>query len=185
MNKHLKIVLISFLFFGFLIQAAKAYEIPPRKIEVKPYLNIMFPHDLLKSDDGGNIVKNKAGFGIGARIRNQIHGSFGFIINFSFTDLEVTDNSLSTVTIFTGGGYFARETGIGDFTIDCEYGIISVGDFGRSLFMPGLEYSRHISERTTFSAGFDWVIPNDWFYYYSVKTNYGSFSFSLGAAIIF
>jgi len=145
----------------------------------------MFPYDLVKNENAGNIVENEPGLGLGVKIHNQVYKSLGLLIDFSFTDLEVTDSSLSTATIFTGGGYFSRATAIGDFTFNLGYGIISVADYARSLFMPGLEYSRQISERTTISAGFDWVIPNDWFYNYSIETNYKSFSFFLVCGIVF
>jgi hypothetical protein len=185
MNNSLKITLLTVLLIGFFHQDANAYEIPRRRIEIKPYLNLMLPHDLVEDGRGENIVKNMPGFGFGVKIHNQVYRSFGFIIDFSFTDLEVTDSSMSTATMFTGGGYIARETKIGEFALNLGYGVISVADYSRALFMPGIEYSRFLSDRAALSAGMDWVVPNDWLYSYSLKANYKTFSFFLGCGIIF
>jgi hypothetical protein len=175
----------SVLIAGFLIHVVDAYEIPPRRIEIMPYLNLMSPHNLVEDWRGESIVKNHPGLGIGAKIHSQVYKGFGFLIDFSFTDLEVTDSSLSTANIFTGGGYYCNKTGIGDFTVNVGYGVISVADYARALFMPGLEYSRRISQRANISVGADWIIPNDLFYEESYDTDYGTFSFFMGCGIVF
>lgn len=185
MNKPFRIATLSIISAGIFLQVAEAYDIPPRRIEIKPYLNLVSPHNLEENERGENIVKNNPGLGFGVKLHNQVYKSFGFVIDFSFTDLEVTDSSLSTANMFTGGGYFAVETGIGEFILNLGYGIISVADYARALFKPGLEYNRHISERMGISAGVDWVIPNDLFYEESYDTNYGTFSFSLGCCFVF
>jgi len=170
------------LFAGRTIQA---YEIPPREIEAKPYINVIFPDDLVTADDSGNIVNDKAGFGLGLKIRNQVKGPFGLVIDVSFTDLDVTDSSMSTATIFTGGGYYKKKLSIGAVVFECKYGVISVADHVRALFMPAIEYGRLVSERVRVSVELGWPISNDWIYGYSVKENYKTFSLSFGGSIIF
>ena len=170
---------------GLIHDSARGYEIPRRRIEITPYLNIVAPHDLLQDWRGRNLVKDDPGPGFGVKIHNQVYGSFGFIIDFSFTDLEVTNNSLSTAAMFTGGGYYARETGIGDFSLNIGYGVLSVAGYAHALFLPGIEYDRRLSARFGISAGIDWVLPNDWFYEESVDTDYGTFSFYLGCGFVF
>ena len=169
----------------FADNTARAYDIPSRKIEITPYLNIIFPHDLLGDSRGENIVKNNPGPGLGVKIHNQVYKSFGFLIDFSFTDLDVTNSSLSTAIIFTGGGYYTRSTGIGDFTLNFGYGVLSIAGYAQALFLPGIEYNRKISERAVISTGVDWVLPNDWIYEESIETTYGNYSLFLGCGVIF
>jgi hypothetical protein len=178
-------LLMAFLLMAFINGITQAYEIPPREIEAKPYINVIFPVDLVTTDDSGDIVKDNAGIGLGLKIRNQVKGPFGLAIDVSFTDLEVTDSSMSTATIFTGGGYYKKEISIGAVVLECKYGVISVSDRVRALFMPAIEYGMPVSDRAKVSAELGWPISNDWIYGYSINENYKTFSLSFGASILF
>jgi hypothetical protein len=180
--KNLPLAVLLGIYFG---HSTHAYEIPPREIEVKPYINVIFPVELVKTECCGNIVKDEAGLGLGLKIRNQVRGPFGLAIDVSFTDLEVTNRSMSTATIFTGGGYYKKEFSIGIFILECKYGVISIADRVRALFLPGLEYGMPVSDRARVSAEFGWPISNDWIYGYSIKENYKTFALSVGGSITF
>jgi hypothetical protein len=185
MIKSLKIVPLSILFLGILIQSSSAYEIPPRKIEVKPYLNFLFPKDLLQFENGHSVVKNKMGVGFGLKIRNQIHESFGFVVNSSITDLEVTTDRQGFAVIFTGGLYLSTGTEVGNLVIDCGYGVLVTGGYGVALLMPTLEFNRPLSDRLMISVELGWPIPNDLFYNEGGKEHYKTFTLSFGSAIVF
>jgi len=177
-------LLFAFLLIVFINRITQAYEIPPREIEARPYIIMIFPADLV-TDDSGDIVKDKAGIGLGLKIRNQVKGPFGLAVDVSFTDLDVTDSSMSTATIFTGGGYYKKELSIGAVVLECKYGVISVADRVRALFMPAIEYGRPVSDRARVSVELGWPISNDWIYGYSINENYKTFSLSFGCSIIF
>lgn len=169
----------------FINRITQAYEIPPREIEAKPYINMVFPVDLVTTDDSGDVVKDKAGAGLGLKIRNQLKGPFGLVIDVSFTDLDVTDSSMSTATIFTGGGYYKKELSMGAIVFECKYGVISVADHVRALFLPAIEYGIPVSDRARVSVELGWPISNDWIYGYSINENYKTFALSIGGSIIF
>lgn len=185
MIKSLKMLSLLVLFFGVLIQSSSAYEIPPRKIEVKPYLNFLFPNNLLQYENGRNVVKNKMGYGFGLKIRNQINESFGFVVNSSITDLEVTTDRQGFAVIFTAGLYLSTRTVVGNLIIDCGYGVLSTGRYSETLLMPTLEFNRPLSDRLMISVELGWPISNDWFYDFGVKEHYKSFTFSFGSTIVF
>lgn len=185
MIKSLKIVPLSILFLGILIQSLNAYEVPSRKIEVKPYLNFLFPNNLLEFENHNNIVKNKMGVGFGLKIRNQINESFGFVVNSSITDLEVTTNRQGFAVIFTAGLYLSTRTEVGNLIIDCGYGVLSTGRHSETLLMPTLEFNRPLSDRLIISVELGWPISNDWFYDFGVKEQYKTFTLSFGSAIVF
>jgi len=185
MIKSLKIVPLSILFLGILIQSSSAYEIPPRKIEVKPYLNFLFPNHLLQFENGRSVVKNKMGYGFGLKIRNQIRGSYGFVVNSSITDVEVTTNRGSFAVIFTAGLYLSTRTKAGNLIVDCGYGVLSTGGKSETLLMPSLEFNRPLSDRLKISVELGWPIPDDWFYDYGVKERYKTFTLSFGSVIVF
>ncbi len=177
-------ILVS-IFLIFLIQSLVAYEIPQRRIDLKPYVNFLFPNKLMENDFLYTAVEDDMGIGFGVKARTQISNFWGFLINTSFTDLKVKNNSLSTATIFTAGFYYTITNDLGDITIDAGYGVISLADQSAALLMPGLEFSRPISNRISISAEFGMPIVNDWFYDFNYKENYNSFSLSIGAAMIF
>jgi hypothetical protein len=173
------------VFFGVSAPLLTAYEIPPRKIEVKPYLNFLFPNDLLEFQEGHRVVKNSAGIGFGLKIRNQINGSYGFVINASLTEVEVTTNLASSVVVFTGGLYLSTKTKMGNLIIDCGYGVLATGGKTATLLMPALELNWPLSDRLMISVEAGWPIANDWFHDFGVKENCTSFTFSLGSAAVF
>lgn len=185
MDRSLKGValVISALIISF--QSSIAYEIPQRRIDLKPYLNLMFPNTLLEFGDHNSVIEKETGIGFGLKARMQVAGRWGFVINTSITDLQVTDNSLSTATIFTGGFYYSRATQLGQITLDAGLGVISVADCSAMLFMPGLEYGRAITERISLSAEIDMPIANDWFNKFDIKEDYKSFALAIGGAIVF
>jgi hypothetical protein len=186
MTGPMKIVMLAVLLIGLMVSSSLAYEIPQRRIDLKPYLNFMFPNDLLEWEDLGNVVANETGFGLGVKARTQVIKAWGFVINTSYTDLEVTsDRGLSSATMLTVGFYYSKATGLGDIIFDLGYGGIAAGGRGIGLLMPSLEFNRTYSERLRLSVELGWPIPNDWFYDFDFEENYGSFTLSLGGAVVF
>ncbi|MCP4582118.1 MAG: hypothetical protein GY839_10915 [candidate division Zixibacteria bacterium] len=185
MYKITKIMILTVVFMFVFAQLSAAYEIPQRKIDLKPYLNFIFPSDLMESENIETAVENDMGFGFGIKARTQITGNYGFVINTSITDFKVSDNSLSTATIFTAGFYYSQSTSLGNLVLDLSSGVISLADYSMMLFLPSLEFNRAISDRISISAELGMPIPNDWFYNYNIKENYKSLSISLGSAIVF
>jgi len=182
MIKSLKMLSLLVLFLGVLIQSSSAYEIPPRKIEVKPYVNFLFPNHLLQFENGRSVVKNKMGYGFGLKIRNQIRGSYGFVVNSSITDVEVTTDRGSFAVIFTAGLYLSTRTNL---IIDCGYGVLATGGKSETLLMPTLEFNRPLSDRLMISVELGWPISNDWFHDFRVKEYYKTFTLSFGSTIVF
>ncbi|MFQ6007495.1 MAG: hypothetical protein ACE5K8_00940 [Candidatus Zixiibacteriota bacterium] len=185
MMKSLKLLSFLTLLLVTLAQVLGAYEIPPRKIEVKPYLNLLFPNDLLEFQDGRSVVKNKMGFGFGLKIRNQIKGSYGFVVNSSITDVEVTTYRAGFAVIFTGGLYISTKTKLGDLILDCGYGVLSTGGKSETIIMPTLEFNRPLSNRLIIAVEVGCPVANDWFYDFGVKERYKSFALSFGSTIVF
>jgi len=185
MPKLLRIVIFVSILLSLLVQSSLAYEIPQRRIDLKPYLNFIFPSNLMENNFASTAVEDDMGIGFGVKARTQITGFWGFVINTSMTDLKVKDNSLSTATIFTAGFYYSYGTSLGDVIVDLSYGVLSVSDRSATLFYPSLELSRAISDRISISAELGMPVPNDWFYNLNVKENYKSLSLSLGGAIVF
>jgi len=185
MYKLLKTVTIMILLLGLLVQTSAAYEIPQRRIDLKPYLNFMFPNKLMENNFANTAVEDDMGVGFGVKARTQITGFWGFVINTSMTDLKVNDNSLSTATIFTAGFYYSKSTSFGNVIADLSYGVLSVADLSTTLLLPGLEFNRAITDRISISAELGMLIANDWFYDLNVKENYKSLSLSLGGTILF
>jgi hypothetical protein len=185
MTGPMKIVMLAVFLIGLMVSSSLAYDIPQRRIDLKPYLNFMFPNNLVESDNRQNPVENEMGIGFGVKARTQITRFWGFLIDASFTDLKVNDNSLSTATIFTAGFYYSYRTNFGNIIFDAGYGVLSVADLSSTLLMPNLEFNRAVSDRISLSAELGMPIANDWFHQFGVKENYKSLTFSLGGIIIF
>jgi hypothetical protein len=185
MTGFMKIMMLTIVLIGLMVQVSFAYDIPQRRIDFKPYLNFMFPNKLMESDELNTAVEDEMGIGFGVKARTQIVGAWGFTVNASITDLKVNDNSLSTAHIFTVGFNYSYGTNPGNFVFDMSYGVLSVADLSTTLFLPGVEFNRAISDRVSFSAELSLPVANDWFHNLNVKENYGSFSFSLGGAVLF
>jgi hypothetical protein len=184
--KPLKTALLPILFAAFFVQTADAYDIPQRRIDLKPYLNVIIPNNLMEWENLGNVVDNDIGFGLGVKARTQINRTWGFVINTSYTDLEVnTEKGLSSAILLTVGFSYSKSLSLGDFVLDAGYGGIAAGGRGIGLFMPSLEYSRTFSERLKLSIEFGWPVANDWFYDFGFVENYGSLAISLGGAVVF
>jgi len=185
MNRLFKIgILLAFVstvWFG----TANAYEIPQRKIEVKPYLYFLSPNDLGESTSQPRLVENKSSFGIGLKLRTQFSGRFGIVLNTAYSKFEVTENTSDDGAIFTGGGYYSRSFEFGTLTLDLGYGIIIAADKALGLVMPSLEYSRSISERMSVAFEFGLPIHNDWPKDFGYKESIGSFTLSAGLIIVF
>ena len=185
MSKFLKFTLLIFLPLLILTQGSFAYKIPQRQLDIKPYLNFMFPNKLLEYNDQNKDVEDDVGFGFGIKIRSQIKGCWGFVINSSFTDLNVKDNTNNMAVIFTAGFYYSYNTRLGNIIIDLGYGVISVADLSNTLFLPNLEFRRSVTERISFSLELGMPVVNDWFYDYDIKENYKSLYLSFGSTILF
>lgn len=163
-----------------------AYEVPVRQINFKPYLNIMFPSNLMEWEDLGNMVDNKMGVGFGLKARTQVSQSWGFVINTLYNDLEVnSDKGLKAASLLTIGFYYSKTFDKNEIIIDGSYGALAAGGRAAGLLMPALEINRAFSERLKLSAELGWLIPNDWLYDFDFKESYSSFTLSLGGTIIF
>lgn len=185
MTNCTKIVPILVLLVAGWFGSAGAYEIPSRKIELKPYLNVLFPRDLLRSESGLRVVKDETGIGFGVKIRTQWLGPFGLAVDASITDTEVENERLGATVIFTAGPFYSLNRSFGNVVVEPSFGVLSAGDCTTTIFVSGLEYNRAVSERVLISMGLNWLIANDWFYNYDVEETYGSVSLSLGAGFIF
>jgi len=185
MRNPLKIMSFALLLLSIMLQSSFAYEIPQRRIDLKPYLNFMFPSALLKIEDQQQIVDDKMGIGIGVKARSQVTGNLGFLVNVSLTDIAVNNNSYGSATIFTTGFYYLKETGFGNFILDGEIGVIAAADLAAALIMPALEFNRPITDRLNISAEFGWLILGDWFYDIGMESNSKTFTFSMGSAFMF
>jgi hypothetical protein len=185
MNGILKTIFLFLLIVVVTLQVAVAYDVPTRRIEVKPYLNFLMPSDFWVDETGFSLVEDKTGIGFGAKIRTQIIGNFGMVLNASLTDIEVVDDSYGSSMVLTFGGFYTESTSLGNFTMDLGYGFVTAGHEATGLLMPSLEYSRPISERFAISFELGWPIVNDWAREYRFKENFSSIAFSLGATLIF
>ncbi|MCP4704520.1 MAG: hypothetical protein GY865_07910 [candidate division Zixibacteria bacterium] len=180
-NLYVILVIIVMIFSNL----AYSYEIPQRKIEIKPYINFLSANDLFVYKETGNIVKNNVGIGGGLKLRTQISGKFGYILNASFNSHEVLVDGTDFIIIFIGGLYYSHNLGFTDFKIDAGYGFLTAGSKGTGVFMPTLELSRELNDRIALAFEIGWPISNDWFYDYDIQRHYSSFTFSLGTIFIF
>ena len=185
MLKFIRIFCILIILIVLLAPLMNAYDIPSRKIEVKPYLNFVFPNNIWEGANQVNPVDNKVAPGIGLKLRTQFSRQYGFVLNASYINFQVEENVSSDGSIFTAGGYLAKAFGFGNFTLDFSYGIIAANKEVAGLLMPSLEYSRAISERISLALELGWPIPNDWPQDFDFKENYSSFTLSLGSIIVF
>lgn len=185
MIKVLKFSLLILSILGMLIQCPFAYTIPKRQLDIKPYLNIMSPNNLIEYNDQNTDVEDDVGVGFGIKVRSQIKGCWGFVINSSLTDLNVKDSTNNMATIFTAGFYYSYGTGLGNIIFDLGYGVISVADLSNTLFLPSLEFKRSVTERISISLELSIPVVNDWFYDYDIKENFKSLSLSFGGTILF
>ena len=167
------------------VQIAGAYDVPSRKIEVKPYLGFIFPSSLVEDAEGYNYIEDKAGFGFGLKVRTQFGCCWGFMLNASVSDMEASSEEMNSATIFTTGGYYTIETGPGNFTLDCGIGILAGANKAALLLMPSLEFNRPLSERTGLALELGWPIANDWFYSTDIEENFSSLTLSAGVSFIF
>lgn len=172
------------------ISSAGAYDIPQRKIEIKPYVNILFPKDFVTFESGVSYVDDEAGFGGGVKIRTQLTGPFGFMINASVIGVERSFlaafyNRSSAAVLFTGGFYYTFETSIGNISLDCGYGVIEICGAGLALFMPSVEYSYPVSDRISLAAELSMPVPNDWYSDWDHNSNAKSLMLSVGSVILF
>ena len=147
MRKHASVAALAAILIGLIAPASAAFDAPSRQIDFKMYTHVMFPNDLMESNDGDSPVENEMGIGFGVKARTQIAGPWGFVINTSITDLNVSDNSQSIATTLTTGFYWTRSTGLGNITLDLSYGVIAVADMSTAMFAPSVEINRPVSER--------------------------------------
>jgi hypothetical protein len=166
-------------------QGGSAYDIPPRKIEIKPYINLLMPNDIWERTGLSNPIDNKVAPGFGLKVRTQFSRQYGIVLNAAYMNFQVAENVSSDGGIFTAGGYLSKAFGFGNFTLDVGYGIMAANSEVAGLLMPSLEYSRPVSERMSLAVEFGWPIPNDWPQNFDFKEGYGSFELSLGTIIVF
>lgn len=185
MNTFIKIIFLIILISVVVFQFANAYDIPQRKIEIKPYLNLMFPNDLWETRTETSVVDNKTSFGFGMKIRTQFNSQFGIVFNASYLNFKTLNNSSGDGFYFTGGGYYVKSFGFGNLTFDLGYGIIVAAEEILGLLMPSLEYSRAISDRISIALEFGLPIPNDWPKDFEYKENFGSPTLSAGTIFTF
>ncbi|UCF05223.1 MAG: hypothetical protein JSV33_15100 [bacterium] len=185
MFRTLKTMFFLVVLLAALITSSNAYEIPQREIQVKPYLNFLFPNNLLEMEGGYNPINEKTIIGLGLKIRNQYYNHFGLMFNMSINSVDPAYDAPAAGVIFTFGGYFKTSNKLGTIIFDCGYGCIMETNEGMGLLMPSLELSRPVSDRISISMEVGWLIPNDWVISYDFEENYSSFTVSLGSTIIF
>jgi hypothetical protein len=189
MTRASRFTLVLLACSALFASSALAYDIPQRKIEIKPYINLLMPSDFWMKGFDTSVVEDDLGFGIGAKLRTQFAANYGLVLNVSYTDVKVSDivwpDATSDVTMFTLGGYLSKEFGFGRLTADCGFGLVVMSDEGVALLMPSLEYSRPVAERISLAAELGWPIANDWLRDFGFEESYGSFTFSVGAVIVF
>ncbi len=170
-------------------KSVNSYSIPPRMIIVSPYFTFIYANDLYT-----NAVKDKSDFGGGLNVRMQIYKDFGFIIDGLYTNLkpvkattapaEQSDQNL--VAIFTGGFYYSLfYYSLTDMRFDFCYGGIIAGNNVMTIFMPGIEFFRKISDRLKIFAKLGYPITNDWIVNSDYKEHYTSFTVSCGFSVVF
>ncbi len=186
MIRRSRVVLSAVTLLILSTQLSIAYEVPARQINFKPYLNIMFPSNLMEWEDLGNVVDNKMGVGFGLKTRTQVNQSWGFVINTLYNDLEVnSDRGIKAALLLTIGFYYSKTFDKNEIIIDGGYGALAAGGRAAGILMPSLEINRAFSERLKLSAELGWLIPNDWLYDFDLKESYSSFALSLGGTILF
>ena len=185
MKRSTRRTILVALFVVFALQSGYAYDIPARKIEIKPYINLLMPNDIWETEAIGSVVDDKAAFGFGAKIRTQFSRQFGIVLNSSYLKFKVLDNSSDNGVIFTAGGYLGKSFEVGNLTLDLSYGVISAADEIMGLLFPSVEFSRPISDRMSLALELGMPIPNDWFRDFGFKENIGSFTLTAGTIIVF
>ena len=189
MTRFCRLILLLVICGVIFASSALAYDIPQRKIEIKPYINLLMPSDFWKKGFDTSVVEDDIGFGFGAKLRTQFAANYGMVLNVSYTDVKVSDvvwpDATSDVTMFTLGGYLAKEFSFGTLTADCGFGLVVMSDEGVALLMPSLEYSRPIAERISLAVELGWPIANDWLRDFGFEESYSSFTLSMGTAIVF
>jgi hypothetical protein len=185
MKNLAKIAILAVLINVSAFQIVSAYDVPTRKIEIKPYMNLLMASEFWVNENGFSLVENKTGIGFGAKIRTQVKNNFGMVLNASLTDIKVVNDSYGSSVILTIGGFYSKSTSLGNFIFDCGYGFITAGNEVMGVLMPAIEFGKPISERIAVSVEFGWPIVNDWLKEYGFEEHYGSFTISIGSTLLF
>ena len=168
-------------------QRSRSYAIPRRAIEITPYYNFIYANKLYE-----NIQGKQRSHGGGIKMRTQLYGSFGYIINASINHLKVQENIFidqendrDMAAIITGGPYYSYKTSYGDIRLDIGYGAIVAGDSSMTIFLPSVEYRINIFSRISLMIEIGYPIANDWIIKHNFNEHYRSFSSAGGIGIIF
>ncbi|UCG63017.1 MAG: hypothetical protein JSV52_06980 [Candidatus Zixiibacteriota bacterium] len=180
-----KVISSLFVVSIIVVQTCGAYESPRREIELKPYVHLLFPDNLLKYEEGRSLVKNEEGIGVGLKIRTQITGPLGFVLNASVSRVKPEVSSRRASVVTTMGPFYVIKLGSGRVLLEMSYGYMSAADHAFTVFLPSIEYSYRISERVRLSAEIGLPVANDWFYDYDVSESAKSISLSIGAGFVF
>jgi len=179
------LVLCIVIMSSCLSQVSMAYDIPQRKIEIKPYLGLIFTNNFWELENGSNIIDDNASLGFGVKLRTEFRGQFGIVINTSSVNFTTLNDASRVGFLFTVGGYYSRQFGFGNLTVDLGYGAIGAADDVVGLLMPSLEISRSISDRISLALEIGLPIANDWIRDYGYRENIGTFSLSMGTVLLF
>jgi hypothetical protein len=178
-------VVTAVLAITLVASSVSSYDVPPRKIEAKPYFKLLFPKDFWQANDGTSIVADETAPGFGVKLRMQAKNEFGIVFDACYLSLETLNETSRESFMFTGGGYYAKTYGFGTLTLDVGYGVVGAADQVLGLLLSSFEYSRSISDRVALALELGWPIPNDWLKDFGFKENYSSFTLSLGTNILF
>jgi hypothetical protein len=170
--------------------SSSTYTAPPRMIIVSPYFSYIYANNLFE-----NTIKDQSGFGGGLNFRTQIYKDFGYAFDVLYTNLKIVKETIPGVTaeqksdlvaIFTGGFYYSISYfSFADTRIDLAYGAITAGDNVMTIFVPGIEFFKKVSDRILLFTKLSWLIANDWIVNLDYKEHYTSFSVSAGFSVIF
>jgi len=185
MRQSVKLVLVVTVLLVVFTSAIAAFEPPPRKLEIKPYVSLFMASSLWELSDGTNRVEDATTVGFGAAMRTQVSGPWGIVLNANYQSFDAQEGLSSDGVLFTLGGYHEISAPFGEFAFDLSYGVIMAADQTVGLLMPGLEYSRPISSQTSLAIQVSLPIPNDWPKSFEFEENFGSFSFTIGTSFAF
>jgi hypothetical protein len=170
--------------------SSSTYTVPPRMIIVSPYFSYIYANNLFV-----NTIKDQSGYGGGLNFRTQIYKDFGYTLDVLYTNLEIVKETIPGVTseeksdlvaIFAGGFYYSvYYFSHVDTRIDFAYGAITAGDNVMTIFIPGVEFFKKVSDRIILFTKLSWLIANDWIVNLDYKEHYTSFSISAGLSVIF
>jgi len=185
MGKTLSSTIIMLMAIMSLSQWSHAFEAPARPVTIKPQLILLFPDDLMVTENNTSYLGKEMGPGFGLKIRTRLAGPIGYTINAAIADVQTDDTTMGSAVMFTAGLCYTKTLGFGSITLELGYGEISAAECASTLFMPSIEFSHFISDRVALSVEVAMPVVNDWFYGFGVKEKFRSVVVGLGSSICF